>query len=140
MATVLESFGITGAQMGVLKALERAEENGWSQIELSRQIPTSKPNVTGLLKRLEATDLIARESEEVDGRVKRTRLTSKGRDLLQQIREPVEAAVREMAAGLSADEKRTLIILLDRFAPQIRFQGSSDKWQVTDDHRRGLSS
>ena len=144
VAPILESFGVTGSQMGLLKALERAEEVGWSQIELSRQIPTSKPNVTGLLKRLEAAELIARESEEVDGRVKRTRLTPKGRELLRQLQAPVEAAFREMASTLSDEEKTTLIALLNRLAPRVTngeklMSTAGDQRSAVSDQRSAIS-
>jgi len=117
LRSIIHGFNVTGAQYRVLKDLDKAGQNGLSQIELSRRIPTSKPNVTGLLKRLEAANLIEREAGETDARVKRVRLTTRGRALLEQMKGPVEAASREMADGLTESEKKDLIDLLSRVAP-----------------------
>jgi DNA-binding MarR family transcriptional regulator len=99
------------AQAGALLQMEPEEPRPMH--ELAALLACDNSNVTGLIDRLEARGLVARQPYEQDRRVKHVVLTSRGealRDqLLAQVGEPLSGLER-----LSADEQRQLRDLLAR--------------------------
>jgi len=71
-------------------------------------------NVTGIVDRLEARELVTRESDPLDRRIKSLVLTPEG----HRARVALEAAVRSspVMAGLSPSERRALLRLLGKIA------------------------
>src|SRR2546423_3662025 len=73
-------FGISGAQWGVLRTLQRAEADGIAALrvtELSERLLIRPPSVTGVVDRLVRDGLVKRESLPSDLRVKQISLTAK---------------------------------------------------------------
>jgi MarR family transcriptional regulator, organic hydroperoxide resistance regulator len=99
------------AQAGALLQMEPEEPRPMH--ELAALLACDNSNVTGLIDRLEARGLVARQPYEQDRRVKHVVLTSRGealRDrLLAQVGEPPSGLER-----LSAGEQRQLRDLLAR--------------------------
>ena len=102
--------GLTGAQVGVLSRLTRPEGKPMSAIGAELWCDVS--NVTGLVARLEEQGLVWRSSDPSDQRVKRVRLTDRGRAALTKTLPGHEAALVRRAKALSRDERRTLVALL----------------------------
>src|SRR5438270_13294143 len=70
-------FGISGAQFGVLRTLERAEKTGGGRLgvtELSERLLIRPPSVTGVVDRLVRDGLVTRAALPADRRVKQIEL------------------------------------------------------------------
>jgi DNA-binding MarR family transcriptional regulator len=104
------THGLTGAQVGVLTRLDGTQGKPMSAIGAELWCDVS--NVTGLVARLEEQGLVARSADPSDQRVKRVRLTDRGRSALAKTLPGHEAALVRRAQTLSRDERRTLIALL----------------------------
>jgi DNA-binding MarR family transcriptional regulator len=99
------------AQAGAL--LQMVPEEPRPMHELAALLACDNSNVTGLIDRLEARGLVARQPYEQDRRVKHVVLTSRG----EALRDQLLAQVGEPPSGLerlSADEQRQLRDLLAR--------------------------
>lgn len=78
----LDEHGITTQQWAVLGALSRDDVNeGLSVGELARMLMVSRQNLGGVLSRLEKQGLLERSIDQTDGRSRRIRLSSEGRQL-----------------------------------------------------------
>lgn len=81
----IDRWGLTLPQFDVLAELARADERGFTFIELSRLLLVTSGNLTGIVDRLEAEQIVRREADASDRRVIRIRLTAKGRKLTDEI-------------------------------------------------------
>jgi DNA-binding MarR family transcriptional regulator len=102
--------GLTGAQVGVLTVLSGHE--GKPMGAIGAELWCDVSNVTGLVARLEEQRLVVRSLDPSDQRVKRVRLTERGRAALAKTLPGHEAALVRHATVLSREERRTLIALL----------------------------
>jgi DNA-binding MarR family transcriptional regulator len=115
LASVMEpyfaSFGITGAQWGVLRTLHRAELAGRSGLrltDLGAKLLVRPPSVTGVVDRLERDGLVLRTRAEDDQRAKHVALTSEGRRLLKRVLRRHHDQVHLMLACLDENETAQL--------------------------------
>ncbi len=102
MSERLAAIDLSVAQHEVLLAVGRNE--GLSQNTLARRLLVGKSNVTGLVQRLEARGLLARERDPDDARGRRVLLTTAGRRLLQKATAVQAGVVELMLGGLSERE------------------------------------
>lgn len=102
----LLSLGLTDSQFGVLEALLHLGPS--PQHELGRALFTSRPNVTTVVDNLEKRRLVLRERDTVDRRSVIVRLTSEGRDLIEQIFPGQVTAIVDQFSALSSEEQETL--------------------------------
>lgn len=113
-------FGITGAQWGVFRSLQRAEAEGrdaLSVTELSERLLIRPPSVTGVIDRMVREDYVTRRALPTDMRVKQIRLTAKGRELVHRVSGGLQRQIAQTLAGLSAGEQvelQRLLALLGR--------------------------
>ncbi len=82
------SYDITQSQFNVLMVLKYQMPDGCTQTELCRRMLVKGANMTGLVRRLEARDLLVRDPDPEDERAWLVRISRKGRKLLQLV-EPV---------------------------------------------------
>jgi DNA-binding MarR family transcriptional regulator len=75
--------GITATQLNVLKLLQTVGDLSLS--ELSKQMAATNSTITGIIDRMVAANLVAREQSSEDRRVWRIRLTSEGRAIARKI-------------------------------------------------------
>ena len=109
---VLKPHGITGTQYNVLRILRGAAPDGLCRNEIRDRLVTRMPDVTRLLDRMEDAGLVTRARDSADRRVVTTRLTPRGRKLVDSLDAPV-AAEHERALGpLGSEKLRTLVQLL----------------------------
>lgn len=85
MRRAVERWNLTLPQFDVLAELARAPEQGFTFVELSRLLLVTSGNLTGIIDRLEAEDLVKRVPEPTDRRVTRMTLTPRGRRLATEI-------------------------------------------------------
>lgn len=109
---LLKPYDITLVQYNVLRILKGAEPDGLCRNEIRDRMLTRMPDMTRLLDRMEDAGLVARARETEDRRMVNTRLTSKGRRLVEEL-DPVVAAEHTRRFGhLTEEQMHTLIELL----------------------------
>jgi DNA-binding MarR family transcriptional regulator len=117
MQPYFAQFGISGSQWGVLRVLHRAEGEGLPGLrltDLSKRLLIRPPSVTGVVDRLERLDLVVRQGQADDLRVKMVSLTDKGRELLHKVLAVHGQQIATVFGGLSTPEQGELLRLLRR--------------------------
>lgn len=117
--------GITATQLSVLKLLQAVGDLSLS--ELSRRIAARNSTVTGIVDRMVAANLVAREQSEDDRRVWRIRATPEGRALARRIDVAPWDLLRAALEALPPAELDGLIRTLDKVAEHVRQQVDGDK-------------
>lgn len=108
-----KEHGITYPQYLVLMLLW--EKDGRLVGEIAESLHLETNTVTPLLQRMQNQGLVARQAGSGDARQRVVTLTAKGRALEERIKEvPGCIAVDIMNAGMTVDEVRTLVPLLDK--------------------------
>jgi DNA-binding MarR family transcriptional regulator len=100
-------WDLSPSQFNILNVL-RDRSDGWSQIELSRQLIMHRSNVTGLVDRLEARGLVQRRETPGDRRTYRVLLTTTGAKLLAEILPSYHQAAQVIWADLPLRRARQL--------------------------------
>src|SRR3954469_3366577 len=123
---VMEPFfarhGISGAQWGVLRALQRAADDGRHGLrlmDLSDRLLIRPPSVTGVVDGLERLGLVERAADESDQRSKQISLTSSGRKLVKQILRSHGQRVQTIMGDLNGQEQAELQRLLERLKSRL---------------------
>jgi DNA-binding MarR family transcriptional regulator len=112
-AAHLAGFDLTSVQYAAMEAI--ASQPGIDATRLSDLIAFDKATLGGVLDRLEAKGLIARQPSRQDRRVKSVTLTEPGATLLESVGDRVLAAQAEMLRPLSEAEQKQFIALLRKF-------------------------
>ncbi|MER8186081.1 MarR family transcriptional regulator [Kitasatospora sp. NPDC094015] len=111
-AAVAAGDGLTLMQGKVLSLLRRP----MPMRTLAELLACDASNVTGIIDRLEARDLVRREADPADRRVKLVLLTETGQEAVRRIRAGVLADLDGLAA-LAAPDREALGRLLDQVFP-----------------------
>jgi DNA-binding MarR family transcriptional regulator len=83
---VATRWGLTLPQFDVLAELARnTTPGGFTFAQLSRLLLVTSGNLTGIVDRLEAQELVRREPDKRDRRIVRVRLTEKAMDLTSRV-------------------------------------------------------
>jgi DNA-binding MarR family transcriptional regulator len=115
-------FGITLPKFDVMAALVRSP-GGMTMTDVSRQLMVSNGNVTGIVDRLVAEELVARVADTEDRRAIFVRLTPKGRKLFESMAAAHEGWVDEILAGFSDARAESMVGLLDALRAETRTGG-----------------
>ena len=112
----LKPYELTGSQYNVLRILRGAGAEGVKCSEISERLVTKDSDITRLLDRLIARNLVTRERDERDRRVIITRITEEGLKLLAELDEPILQANRKQLGHLGADllEQFNALLVLAR--------------------------
>ena len=103
---------LTPGEFGLLVLVER--NVGLSQMTLARALGIDRSTLVPILDRLQARGLVVRRRSPTDGRMHALALTPTGAKALARYTRLVRSHERRIATGLSADETRTLLRLLDK--------------------------
>src|SRR5438105_8599070 len=101
------TFGISGSQWAVLRALQRAEEDGRSGLrvtDIGDRLLIRPPSVTGVLDRLQKAGLVTREPLPGDQRARQVSLTLRGRARVERVLEHFSAQVETVLGALTPAE------------------------------------
>ena len=112
LAEALKPHGLTPTQYNALRILRGAEPNGLCRNEVRDRLVTRMPDVTRLLDRMEEAGLVARVRSTTDRRLVNTRLTPRGREVVDSLDDPVAEEHRRRLGHLSDEQLQTLIALL----------------------------
>ena len=118
MGERLREHGFSGAMYMILLHVDR--HPGASQDSIANHMYIDKCNVARRTKKLEELGYIRRETDQADRRQNNLYLTDKGRELVPIIRSYMGQWGREITAGLTDEERTTLIGLLTKMTGQDR--------------------
>jgi DNA-binding MarR family transcriptional regulator len=113
VAAVLRKAGLTQPQYNVLRILRGAAAEGLPCGEIGMRMIRRDPDLTRLLDRLEARQLVTRVRDVGDRRVVRASITDRGLDLLGSLDAPVLATHRRTLGHMPAERLRLLAELLE---------------------------
>ncbi|MFF4319057.1 MarR family winged helix-turn-helix transcriptional regulator [Streptomyces sp. NPDC001568] len=113
-AAAAARHGLTSTQAKVLAQLEGPVP----MRGLAALLVCDASNVTGIVDRLEARDLVRREPSPADRRVKNVAATDAGREVIRRVREEMQATHGALDE-LDAEESATLHALLERLRPTL---------------------
>ena len=116
-------FSLTLPQFDVLAALARRDES-ITMTELSRMLIVSNGNVTGIIDRLVADKLVARQPSPDDRRSFLVRLTPKGEAEFAVVARAHQQWIDRMLSDFDGGEAETIIDHLDGLGTRIRNGGS----------------
>lgn len=106
---LLKPHGITVAQYNVLRILAGAEPDGLCRNEVRDRMLTRMPDMTRLLDRMEEAGLVVRARSGEDRRMVSTRVTAKGRRILDDLEPAVAREHRERLGHLGAARLKALV-------------------------------
>jgi DNA-binding MarR family transcriptional regulator len=98
--SIAESYGLTPMQLGTLHAIMRGEATMGA---VARGLHCDASNVTGIIDRLVASELVTRQESTADRRAKTLQLTAKGQQTVDKIMSQLPAALG--CAKLNATER-----------------------------------
>lgn len=104
----IKRFGITSTQYNVLRILRGAGEKGLCRNEVRDRLLNRMPDATRLLDRMERNGLISRAREAEDRRLVTTRLTRKGRELVDEL-DPIVARQHKSRLGHMSEKQLTTL-------------------------------
>jgi len=117
VACKVAEYDLTAPQFGVLEALYHL--GPLSLGELAEKLLVTGGNVTYVMDRLEAQDLVARERSGDDRRVVKAHLTTKGRATIESVFPGHVDFVHGLVDGLKSEDRETLRTLLKRLGKGI---------------------
>ncbi len=106
----VEAFGITPVQFAALQALANAPL--MDQRSLARTIGLDTSTVAGVIDRLQARDLVLRQSDPDDRRIRRLSATPQGLALLAQVQPAMQQAQGRILAPLKPAQQRQFMRML----------------------------
>jgi MarR family 2-MHQ and catechol resistance regulon transcriptional repressor len=117
VACKVAEYDLTAPQFGVLEALYHV--GPLSLGELAEKLLVTGGNVTYVMDRLEAQDLVVRERSGDDRRVVRAHLTSKGRATIEAVFPGHVEFIKTLVNGLAGDDQESLRELLKKLGKGI---------------------
>jgi MarR family transcriptional regulator, 2-MHQ and catechol-resistance regulon repressor len=112
-ARLFREYGLTPSQYNVLRIL-RGEGKPLPCLEVADRMIAAVPAITGLIDRLEAMSLVARDRSTEDRRVVFVEITPKALDLLARLDQPVDDLHKKLVGHLTQAELRELSRLLEK--------------------------
>ncbi len=113
---------MTVAEWVFLRALFSQENVSTSQV--AQTLGMTRGAISKLSDRLLAKKLLRRCAHEEDGRAHTLALTRKGKELVPVLAALADANDEEFFAGLSATERSTLMVLMQRIAASKDLRGT----------------
>lgn len=108
----VEKFGLTGVQATVINFL--SEKNGSSLQSIADGLQISNATATGIVDRMEKSNLLERTPNPDDRRSYLVFLTNKGNEVSPQLRQSMFEANQDFLSKLSKEEELMLRGLLKR--------------------------
>jgi DNA-binding MarR family transcriptional regulator len=112
MEDLVKSQGISATQYNVLRILRGSGAEGLCRNALRDRMLNRMPDMTRLLDRMEEAGLVLRGREGEDRRMVLTRITERGRRLLEDLEAPVLALHKRQMSRLTDAQLRSLSDLL----------------------------
>jgi DNA-binding MarR family transcriptional regulator len=114
IADFLKEFDLSPVQYNVLRILRGAGAAGATCSQIGERLLTRDPDITRLLDRMEARELIVRERSKEDRRVVIARISERGAALVGSIDQPLRKLNKSRLREFAEDELAGLIAGLER--------------------------
>ena len=114
--------GLSGAQWGILRSLQRAEDEGLTElrlVDLSARLLVRPPSVTSAIGRLDKMGLVSLTQSTKDQRVKLVSLTAAGRKLLKKVLAGHGHQMRKVLEPLTEAERAQFGDMLARLSDHL---------------------
>jgi DNA-binding MarR family transcriptional regulator len=131
---IAQRWNLTLPQFDVLAELVRADECGFTFVELSRVLLVTSGNLTGIVDRLVHQRLVERRPDAKDRRVIRVALTERGSRLTADLLPTHAADLEEILCFMPANELSELSALLGRLRDGLHER--ADRARVEGTRRR----
>lgn len=105
-------YDLTPQQYNALRLLAAVHPDKLRTLDLAGRLVSRAPDITRLLDKLEQHGLIERDRPADNRRVVRVGITEAGRNLLQQLREPIRQCHSQQLGHLPHKELQSLVALL----------------------------
>lgn len=115
---LLDPYGLTGVQFGLLNRLDRAD--GLVQADLGRRMAIEPATLTGIVQRLEREGWLHRTCDPDNRRLQRVWLTDKAREAMPALRQLQAHYHREVLAGLTDKDVTRLCDILEQIEENLR--------------------
>ncbi len=122
-------FGVSGAQWGILRVLQRAEHAGETALPLNtvaQRMLIQPPSVTGVVDRLERLGLVKRSPSKQDARVRHLSLTPRGRKLVDRVLVGHGDRIASLFAEHSPEELEAMQGMLKRLEARLTLLASQE--------------
>ncbi|MEM9251309.1 MAG: MarR family transcriptional regulator [Planctomycetota bacterium] len=113
-ARLFKAHGLSETAYNILRILRHAPEGGLPCLSVADQLVRRMPDITRLANRLHDRGLISRHRGTDDRRVVRIALTDAGRELVDDLDEPVLELHRQQMGHLSERQLASLSRLLEK--------------------------
>src|SRR5262245_42234193 len=117
-AAAIGGLDMSPGLFGMLVIIEA--NPGLKQTELAKAARLDRSSLVPALDKLEARGLVARRASVEDRRVNGISLTTTGAALLKKLKQRVARHEQRLVSNLTAEERETLIALLQRILPEHR--------------------
>ena len=109
---VVRAHGLSPSQYNVLRILDVAGPEGLTRTDIAERMVTRDPDMTRLIKGLEAKELVATWRSETDARQRVSAITGRGRSLLAELNPQVTSAAKRSLGHLPEGRLNDLVELL----------------------------
>ncbi len=107
---LMKPMGMTRSQWWIMAHLSR--HDGMIQSDLANVLDLGKAALGGLIDRLEASKFIERRADDSDRRVKRVYLTTKGSQMIVEMRHSSHEMSERVLEGLDTEARNALVDML----------------------------
>jgi MarR family transcriptional regulator, organic hydroperoxide resistance regulator len=111
---LFSQFELSAQQYNALRLLRAVHPQSMPTLALGAKLISRAPDMTRLLDKLEARELIRRERRSENRRVVEVAITAEGLQLLKQLDAPVAACAKQQLGHLDGRSLQSLIDLLHR--------------------------
>jgi DNA-binding MarR family transcriptional regulator len=106
-------WGLTSTQYNVLRILRGSQPQGLTCSAIGSRMITAEPDITRLMTRLKALNLVRQSRDSKDRRVVWTQITAEGLALLLQMDPTIEATPAALLGHMSQADLTELVRLLE---------------------------
>ncbi len=115
-----DKIGLTSSQARILGFITHNYKNKICSRDLEKHFDLSHPTVNGILKRLEAKEMIYFQSDDTDKRVKNLYITEKAQHLHENIRMLIQSNESAVISVFNKDEQENLKMLLGKMYSRLK--------------------
>lgn len=116
----LEKYDLTFAQSSILMYVLLNQDKKINQRQIEVEFSLSNPTVNGILNRLESKNLVKRENDEFDKRIKNIIPLSEAFLFFESIKETKEKMEMSMLKGISNEELETLLKVIEKMNKNLK--------------------
>lgn len=111
----LVKHNLTIEQVKLLRFIEMHSDNNYVyQKEIEKEFEIKRSSVTNILQNMEKSELITRENDPADARIKKVLLTDKGLNLSHDLKDFINGLEELIVKDMSTKEKELFVELLKR--------------------------